>query len=135
MRTLLISLVTVVACGGGSSGNDVDAPVGGGDDAPGSIDAAIDSPPAPAMITISGTVTQQTLGGPQAVNGAAVGAFQNSDKTTAVTTATSNAQGAYTLTLNTNGVALDGFLKVTKSGLADTYVYPVDPIAMDLAGV
>ena len=125
----------VVACGGSSSGNDVDAPTGGGDDAPSSIDAATDSPPAPATIAISGTVTQQTLGGPQAVNAAAVGAFANSDKMTAVTTATSDAQGNYTLTVTTNGVALDGFLKVTKSGLVDTYVYPVDPIAMDLAGV
>lgn len=36
--------------------------------------------------------------------------------------------------LATNGAALDGYLKATKSGQWDTYLYPHAPLAQDLSG-
>jgi hypothetical protein len=45
-----------------------------------------------------------------------------------------DASGNYTLMIPTNGVALDGFLKATKPGLVDTYLYPPEPLTEDFAG-
>lgn len=46
----------------------------------------------------------------------------------------SGADGTYSLTIMTNGVALDGYLKSTQSGKKDTYLYPAGPLGADQPG-
>lgn len=117
IRPLLpLSLFGLVACGGGGDGDDAPTP---------------DSPPAAQMITLSGTAQTISIGGTDPAEGVLVEAFRNSADTTVVTSATTDAQGNYTLTVETGGVALDGFIKATKSGLVDTYLYPDKPLGED----
>ena len=84
------------------------------------------------MITISGTATTTSITGQTSpASGVTVGAYKSSDETTAVASTTTDAQGAFSLMVPTNGVALDGFLKATKSGNVDTYLYPPAPLTAD----
>jgi hypothetical protein len=107
----------------------------GGDDGGGGNDAQPDTPVnVPAMITVSGTASARSLGGATPVEGVAIGAFNISDEATPVVTATTDAQGMYTLTIPTNNMPVDGFIKATKSGFADTYLYPPAPLVADFAG-
>ena len=53
------------------------------------------------------------ISGESPVAGVTIGVYANSNETTAVGT---NAQGDYSVTVTTNGQALDGFVKATKSG-------------------
>ena len=86
------------------------------------------------MITISGTATQQDgSSNPQPASGVAVAAYKSSDETTPVAMTTTDAQGNYSLTIATNGQALDGFLKATSSGNVDTYLYPPAPLTADFS--
>jgi hypothetical protein len=113
-----IVIFVLASCGGGGGG-------GGGH---------VDAPPSvPAMIKISGTATQQSTGTPAAAPGVAVAAFRNSDENTPVAMTTTDASGNYMLMITTNGMPLDGFLKATKSGNADTYLYPPAPLVADFA--
>ena len=114
----LLPLFGLVACGGGD-----------GDDAP-----TPDAPPAAQMITLSGTAQAVSAGGTDPAPGVLIEAFRNSDEGTVVVSATTDAQGNYTLTVETGGVALDGFLKATKAGLLDTYLYPDKPLGEDFDG-
>ncbi len=119
-----------VACGGDSGGgDDPDGPPGGGDGP--AADAAVDAPPAPPMITITGTAVQRGLGGTQPVAQAQIGGYRNSDEAAAIATTMTDAQGNFTLVVSTGGVALDGFIKATRTGFRDTYLYPAAPIAAD----
>lgn len=113
---LPFALFGFAACGGGSDG----------DDAP-----PVDTPPAAQTITLSGTAQTVGISGTDPTEGVLVEAFRNSDDTTVVTSAVTDASGNYSLTVETNGVALDGFLKATKSGLVDTYLYPDKPLGED----
>ncbi len=124
MKTHLVCLAALAACGGGG-GNNNDGP--GGD---GSIDTVV-----PTMITISGTASSRGLGGTTPVDGAMIAAFASSDEANPVATATTDAQGNFSLTITTSGAALDGFLKATKSGMKTSYLYPPAPVSADLAMV
>jgi hypothetical protein len=118
MRKSALIFLAAAACGGG--GSTVDGPHGtesGGH-----------------SIKISGTATQQALTGNSPAPGVVVAAFKNSDENTAVTMATTAMDGTYSLTVMTDGSPLDGYLKATKTGNADTYLYPPAPLAMDFAG-
>jgi hypothetical protein len=117
MSKRLVLILFFAACGGG---NDNPPP--------------IDSPPAAQTITVTGTASELTAGGGTPVEGLLVQAFSNDDENTVVTSSTTAADGTYTLTITTNGVALDGFLKATKTGLVDTYLYPPAPLAADFDG-
>jgi hypothetical protein len=125
-----IPVLVVAACGGSDDDRPAtDAAV----DAPGVIvDASADAPPAPPMITISGTAVERTVTGSVPVAGATIAGYRNSDDTTPVAMATSGADGSYMLTVATGGIALDGYLKATKEGLKDTYLYPPAPLAADV---
>lgn len=123
MHKLLGCLFVLAACGGGDDG--------GGDDGPGMIDA----PTASAMITISGTASSRGLGGTTPEAGVVVAAYASSDEATPLAMSTTDASGNYTMTITTNGTAIDGFLKATKSGFVDSYLYPPGPIVADLAMV
>jgi hypothetical protein len=95
----------------------------------------IDAPPAPLMITLSGTATERTINGSAPVNGATIAAYADADENTALATTTSAADGTFSLTIMTTGTAVTGFLKATKSGYTTSYLYTPTPISADLAMV
>ena len=111
--------IVLAACGGKSGG-------GGGGGGGGA-----DAPTVPATITVSGTATQQSTTSGSPAPGVLVAAYKNSDESTALAMATTDANGNYSLTITTTGQPLDGFLKATKSGNADTYLYPPAPLTAD----
>jgi hypothetical protein len=127
MKKLIGCLLVVAACGGGGSKND-----GNNDSTTDSMNM-IDAPPAPLMITLSGTATSRGLGGTTPVDGATIAAYADADENTALATTTTNAQGQFTLTIMTTGTAVTGFLKATKSTFKTSYLYPPTAIAADLA--
>jgi hypothetical protein len=122
--TVLSMFVFVCACGDDGGGS------GGGTDAGNTADA----PPAPAMITISGMATKRAGLTETPAEGATVEAFMNSDPNTPVATATVDAAGMYTLTVETGGVAVDGFIKATLADFFDLYLYPPKPLTADYDG-
>jgi hypothetical protein len=132
MKTTITVLVLVAACSGGTpgpGGGDDTTPdanhSGGGDDAPtGGI---------PDTITLSGTAVDQGQTSSTPLAGVSIGAFTVSDDTTAVATAMTDAQGKYSLTVPTHGAPVDGYLKATKSGEVDTYLYPPYTMTADFA--
>jgi hypothetical protein len=137
---VLVLCVSTSACGDdGGSGNGADAPLPGGDadvsDAPGDSDVTPDAPPAPATIIVSGTASALSISGEEPVAGATIAAFRRSDESTAIATTTTDNQGNFTLSIDTGGVAVDGFLKATSSSHVDSYVYPPGPLASDTADV
>jgi hypothetical protein len=54
-----------------------------------------------------------------------IAAYATGQDSTPVATATSDAQGAFSL--NINSTSFDGYVKATKSGFSDTYAYPAGP--------
>lgn len=134
MRTrTIVPLFFAVACGGGSNTSiDASSPVdASGTDGSSTIDA--DPGGGGSTIKISGVATLiPPLGSPTAAAGVVVSAYSNSDESTAVATATTDADGKYTLIVPA-GAPLDGFLKATKDGNADTYLYPPAPLVADFA--
>ena len=119
--------VSVFACGapaGGGGGGG-----GGGDDGSGSgVDPTGPDAAVASHLTLSGTTNEQGQSGASPVSGATVTAYRNSDNTQVAMT-TSDAMGKYSLAID--ATPLDGYLKVTKSGYADTYVYPASPWIQD----
>jgi hypothetical protein len=113
---LILILSMLVGCGGDDDGGGVDAPN------------------VPAMIMISGTATSVGLSGSTPEEGVLVEAFENSNDTSPVANTMTDAQGNYTLVITTNGQPLDGFVKATKTGLVDTYLYPPRELIADFAG-
>jgi hypothetical protein len=145
LASISISITFAVAACGGSSNNGTDA--GPPDGAGAGIDAPVDAPPggpfdcagqplpttAPASITVTGSTQSITLGGRAAVSGTMVTAYKNGSGT-ALGSATSDTQGAYSLNLSTGGTPIDGYL-LGHRGTAgsinyiDTYLYPPAPLA------
>src|SRR5882757_5170150 len=132
MRTYLWPIVALgavlVGCGGSSSskppdsGSDIDAKV--------FLDAPVN---VPAMITVSGIAAKRGLGASTTLAGVSIGAYRTGNDATPEVTATTDAQGKYTLVITTNGVPLDGYIKATTTGLLDTYLYPPSPLVADFA--
>lgn len=118
---LCVVMCLLAACGssgGGKTGDDDDGPM---------PDAKVfaDAPPiVPQTFTISGTTTERGLSGTTAVAGVTIAAFASSNESTPVAMATSDAQGAFSISVTTMGMPLDGFLLATKSGYVDLYMYP-----------
>lgn len=120
--------VALAACGGGDSNPaNVDAASG-----PGGADANIDTPGGGGgAITITGTAVERTASGMNPVDSAVIAAYQNGNDTTPVAMTTSMSNGTFSLSVPGGGGPLDGYLKATKSGLKDTYLYPPAPITAD----
>jgi hypothetical protein len=97
----------------------------------GGVDASFDAPVAPATITVTGQADSIGLGGRSPEEGIVVTAHRNSDEATVVATATSGADGKFTMTIETGGVALDGYLLAKGGNFKDTYLYPPGPLAAD----
>jgi hypothetical protein len=133
MRTTRVALILVAFFGCGNDGKDK-----GGSDAnnPPGPDATqfLDAPPTmTAQVTVSGQATERTAQGSGPVQGVLIEAFRNSNETTPIAMTTTDAQGMYSITVDTNGESLDGFLKASKSGFVTTYLYPPYPLMMDFA--
>lgn len=118
MKLLRLTLIFLAACGGGDDD--------GGDN------SNVDAPPAPQTIMVSGVA--ETVDGTDTVplEGATIEAFRESGGA-ALASTTSAADGTYSLTLETGGVAISGYLKGTSAGRLDTYLYPPRPLAADQA--
>jgi hypothetical protein len=122
MKKLIGLLLVAAACGGGGGGNN------DGMDPDGNPN----SEAVPMMVTITGIASSRDIGGTAPEPGVTVAAFATSDENTALATATTDAAGAFTLTITTTGTAINGFLKATKSGFTTSYLYPPAPITGNL---
>ena len=136
MRSHLFLLGLVTACGGGGGGDNPDPDASDLPDVPDAIPAADAETQAPAMITIAGIAGEGGISGTTPVPGVMVALFRTSDESTPVVTDTSDAQGAFSLTVATGGVPVDGYLRVTMPGgtYLDSYIYPPAPYAADSSG-
>jgi hypothetical protein len=126
MKAHVSMFALLVACGGsgtnaGDDDSHIDAPMSF-HDAPSNI---------PAMITVSGTAAKQGQSGDTPEPDVAIAMFKRGDDSTPLATATSDAQGKYTMSVATNMMPVDGYIKATKSGFVDTYSYPSDPLVKD----
>lgn len=131
MTRVVLALAMGALIGCGNSGNDKgssDANTGGGADGKQFHDAP---PTMASMITVSGTATARDMNGATPLAGVTIEGFRNSDEANAIAVTTTDAQGNFSLTIQTNGESLDGFLKAIKTGYLDTYLYPPYPLMMD----
>lgn len=95
----------------------------------------IDARPVPATITIRGQAKAYTAtNGTEPREGVTIAAYRSDDENTVVAQTTSGADGNYEITIETGGVALDGYFKGTLAGSMDTYLYPPWPVTMDFEG-
>jgi hypothetical protein len=127
MKMLPLVLV-VVACGGNSN-------PAGGIDAASTADARVynDAPPVvPAMITIGGTAKDNGQSSSTPLAGVAISLKNRADDST-LATATSDAQGAYSMSVTTGGHVVDAYILATKSGYTDAAAFPAAPFAADNA--
>ncbi|MDB4959747.1 MAG: hypothetical protein JWO36_7316 [Myxococcales bacterium] len=85
------------------------------------------------MLTLSGTAASIGIGGRTPEQGVAVTAYKVSDDTM-IGTGMTDASGNFTLTVASNGVAVDGYLKATKATFKDTYLYPPAPLTANFSG-
>ncbi len=120
-KIAISSFVVLLACAPPAPGG---TGPGGGDDNPG-VDAPVVTS---GHVTLSGTAKEQGQSGSTPLSGVAIAAYQTGLDTPLAMT-TSDAQGSYSLALNAG--SLDGYLKVTKSGYTDTYLYPAAPWTKD----
>jgi hypothetical protein len=129
LRALALSIV-VVGCGSSNSGNPGDDDDGPAPDAKVFMDAP---GTVPSMINFSGTATETGFSGTSPVDGVAVAAFAKTDETTPLATGTTDGQGNYTLQITLDGAPFDGFIKATKSGYVDLYLYATGPVSSDFS--
>jgi len=148
--TVITAAVTIVACGSDKAKPDapvvlIDAPI----DTP-AIDAPPDAPAydfscfgsaggssAPATITIAGKTLEVTQSGSAALPSVAVDAYKTGVAAPLASTmsgsASSNAPGAFTLTVPTATAPLSGYVKAALSTYRTTYLFPPNPLIADLA--
>jgi hypothetical protein len=117
----LSALLVFAACGKDSTGSN------GGNTGPYRCLGQPLPTTAAATITVSGTITHSVLT-PAPDSGSKIRAFKTGTAT-ALDSTTTPANGAYTITLTTGGIPLDGYIQVTQSGYLDTYGYPPAPLA------
>jgi hypothetical protein len=127
--------------GGGTpdtGGGTPDAPVVVGTDGGGMVGiydfscAGAPTPPtAGDPLTVSGNLTDfQSMA---AINGASVEGRLRSDDSV-LDTDTTTSTGAFSLSAATGGVPIDAYLFFSAASYPNTYLYPPDPLAMDLTG-
>lgn len=81
-------------------------------------------------VVLGGVVSTTGSGGTTNVASATVSAFRTGNST-ALVSGTSTASGAYSLSIPTGNLPVDGYLAATKASYLDTYVYPSEPAAKD----
>jgi hypothetical protein len=134
--TLLVALascVAVTACGGSSSSGT------GTIDAPGADGAGSDGSSTPAMLTLSGTAKEISTAGQTAIAGVTLTAYNAADDTV-LGTATSAADGTFSITVTAGSAGITGYLKATTPGTGqnaykDSYLYPPATLTTNYAGV
>src|SRR5215468_3935355 len=112
--TLLVALcLAVTACGGSSSSTSgsIDAPGGTASDAPGADGAGT----TPGMLTLSGTAKEISASGQTAIANVVLTAYNAADDSV-LGTATSAADGTFSITVNAGGQGINGYLKATTPG-------------------
>lgn len=92
-----------------------------------------DASSVPATITVSGVASERSLSGTTAVKDLLVAAYSKTDTSTPVVTTMTDTSGKYTLVIPTLGKPVDGFIKATKTGYLDTYLYAPAPMTADFA--
>lgn len=122
----VLLLTSLVACGDDGNNTPTDGAGSGSGSGSGSN--------VPAMITVMGKAQSNNGSSTMPLSGVMIGAYANSDENTPVATTTSDTSGNYTLTITTNGHALDGYIKATIPTYLDTYLYPPAPLAADFSG-
>jgi hypothetical protein len=93
-----------------------------------------DATPIADVLHCSGKAVAYSANGTTPLEGVRVGAYASADEATEVVFAMTDAEGNYTIDLVTNGVALDGYFKATKTGYMETYLYPDGPVKVDFSG-
>ncbi len=87
---------------------------------------------APAMVLLGGTTTTAGLSGQMPLATVSIELFEGTS-TTPAKTATSDAQGLYSVMVATSGAPVDGYVHGTKATYIDSYLYPPAPIAADVS--
>lgn len=122
MMKLLACVFVAAACGGSSSN-----PGSGGPDA----SVFEDAPPnVNQMITIAGTAYDNGQSSSTPLAGVAIALKNRADDST-LASATSDAQGKYSMSVPTGGHVVDAYLLATKSGYTDAASFPAAPFAAD----
>ncbi len=117
-----MSMLFLVACGGGGTGDG-----NGGNDQP-DAKVFLDAPPiVPATIMISGTASERNISGSAPVAGLTISVHKVADEGSMLGTTTTDAQGMYTLAIMSEGAPVDAFIKASKTGYVDLYLYPPTP--------
>lgn len=125
----IVPFVLLIAACGSSNSN----PGGGGADASNGADGRVfmDAPPnVPAMITIAGTATDSGQNSSTPLAGVAITLKNRTDDST-IASATSDAQGKYSMSVTTGGHVVDAYILATKSGYVDAAAFPAAPFAAD----
>jgi len=130
--TLLVApCFAVAACGGSSSSSP-----SGSIDAPAADGAGSSTP---GMLTLSGTAKEIAASGQTAIAGVVLTAYNAADDSV-LGTATSAADGAFSITVNAGGAGINGYLKARTPGTGtnaykDSYLYPPTTLTTDYASV
>jgi len=128
----------IAACGGDDvAGSDPDADPGAPDAAPSPYGCIGQAHPttAPAQITVAGISNEISTSGQVPLGTVAI-TVNDADDDTEIGTATSDmTSGVYTVTVDTGGAPVDGYLHATHNSYKETYVYPPAPLAADQASV
>ena len=125
MKLLPFALL-LAACSGSNSN-----PAGG--DAPSQMDSRVfmDAPPSvPAMITIAGTAYDNGASTATPLAGVAITLKSRADDSM-IASATSDAQGKYSMAVSTGGHVVDAYILATKSGYTDAAAFPAAPFQAD----
>jgi hypothetical protein len=128
-KALAFGLV-LAACGSGGNGNTGDDD-DGSNTPPADARVFLDAPPSvPAMITISGTANDNGQSTSTPLAGVTVSLLSVADDSM-IATATSGADGTYSMAVTTNGHVVDAYVLATKSGYTDAASFPPAPFAVD----
>lgn len=136
--TLLVTVcLAVIACGASTSSpsGSIDAAGGMASDAPG-VDGAGTTP---GMLTLSGTAKEISASGQTAIAGVMLTAYNAADDSV-LGTATSAADGTFSITVSAGSTGINGYLKATTPGTGqnaykDSYLYPPTTLTANYSGV
>ncbi|MFT3695593.1 MAG: carboxypeptidase-like regulatory domain-containing protein [Kofleriaceae bacterium] len=122
------ALLFLVACGGGGSSPNN----GGGGDDDGSNGTTPDAAkPAAQMLKFSGVTQENTQSGATPLAGVTMALYANGSDSSPLGMATSDASGNYSFSVDDHGAAIDGYMKASKSGYVDNFIYPAAAFSTD----